>query len=544
MQMKTTVSSSCNVLAESTVFDHRTTVSSCPTSRLSSKYRTEYWRFMMQNPSNAPCCLVHVVQSLWNARCYSKLRKNRAKEDNLLIRSMASIVVKTDKWDSLLKELCAVSESKITPSVAVQVLKRIKKPEVAFKFFEWLEHVDGFKHDGLTYTAILKVLTRDCNPYHTAIAGSLLRQKISAGFDATPADYDYVLHQCARVGRWAVALPLLNEMVARGFSPAITSCSILLEELFSSKQEDLGWDLFYRMLNGSIDAVETETFNVAMKFLCVKGKLDEALELFSTMRSKDYVPDVKSYNILIKGCCEKGEAKTVFSLFKHMLDMKVKPESYTVSLLIKELCKQGRPEYGNDLFNYMRRVGWLDRKFVYIQLVESLTNYGWWMKGLKIFLKMVRRGHHPKIGLYNNLVRRLCMGGRLKEAAKLKDLMLAKGYFPGTEIYSGLIDGLCLVGRMEMVEKNLLELHNKGFNLDFRTHNIILRGYCMSGNVKASMEWVEKMIENGWEPNGDSCKYITTCLSANGRDVEEFQMDNNSTYKLLVNELKTLNDMD
>jgi len=544
--IKRTLSYTCDVLGDkSPSFDHRT-VSRYPTSRLSSffpKCEIGYWRFMMQNSRNIFCFGVPVVETTQNARFYSKMQKNRGKEDNVLIRSMASIIQKTDKWDSLLKELCAVSASEITPPVAVQVLKRIKKPDLAFKFFDWLEHLKGFNHDGLTYTAILKVLTRDCNPSHASIADSLLRKKIRLGLDVTPADYDYVLHQWARVGRSDMGLPLLNEMIACGFTPAITSCSILLEELFGSKQEELGWDLFYRMLNGSIDALETETFNVAMKFLCVKGNLEEALDLFAIMRAEDYVPDLDSYNILIKGCCEKGEVKMVFNLFKHMLDIKVKPDSYTMNLLIKELCKQGRPEYGNDLFNHMRRVGWLDRKFVYTQLVESLTNYGWWMKALKIFVKMVRRGHHPKLGLYNNLIRRLCMGDRLREAHKLKDLMLVKGYLQGIEVYNGLIDGLCLIGRMEMVEKLLVELCNKGLSLNFETHNLILRGFCMMGDVKASLEWVEKMMEEGWEPNDGSYKSIITCLSSKGRVVEEFQVKDHNSCRLLIDELKKLKDM-
>lgn len=491
-------------------------------------------------------CQVSGVESTQNARCYSKLRKNKAKEDNVLIRSIVSILQRTDKWGSLLKQLCDISGSEITSPVAVQVLKRIKKPELAFKFFDWLDSLQGFDHDSVTYTTILKVLTRDCKASHAEIAESLLRKKIHLGFDVTPCDYDYLLHQWACVGRTDMGLGLLNEMIGLGFSPAFTSCTILLEELLDSAEEDLGWDLFGKMLNGSIDALETETFNVAMKSLCKKGKLNEALELFAMMRGKDYLPDLDSYNILIKGCCVKGEVKMMFELFKHMLSIKVKPDSYTMNLLIKELCKQGRPEYGNDLFNHMRRVGWLDRKFVYTQLVESLTVYGWWMKALKIFVKMVRRGHHPKLSLYNNLIRHLCMGGRLREAHKLKELMLVKCYLPEIEIYNGLVDGLCLIGKMEMVEKLLLELRNKGLSFSFATHNIILRGYCMIGNVKATLECVEKMIEDGLEPNNESCKLIITCLSAKGSAVrlEALQTEDHDMCRLLIDELRKLSDMD
>ncbi|CAL9159384.1 unnamed protein product [Musa hybrid cultivar] len=87
---------------------------------------------------------------------YSGRQKRQLKADdksistNELVRSVAAVLEKTDKWDVLLNDLCAASASGITPSVAVQVLKGIKKPDIAFKYFEWLDNLQGFEHDSLT----------------------------------------------------------------------------------------------------------------------------------------------------------------------------------------------------------------------------------------------------------------------------------------------------------------------------------------------------------------------------------------------------------
>lgn len=57
---------------------------------------------------------------------YSGRQKRQLKADdksistNELVRSVAAVLEKTDKWDVLLNELCAASASGITPSVAVQ----------------------------------------------------------------------------------------------------------------------------------------------------------------------------------------------------------------------------------------------------------------------------------------------------------------------------------------------------------------------------------------------------------------------------------------
>ena len=84
-------------------------------------------------------------------------------------------------------------------------------------------------------------------------------------FDVTPADYDYVLHQWARVGRSDKGLSLLNELIDRGFNPSVTSCSILLEKLVRSREEESGRLLFHQILDRRVDALDTETFNVMMK---------------------------------------------------------------------------------------------------------------------------------------------------------------------------------------------------------------------------------------------------------------------------------------
>lgn len=480
--------------------------------------RFMHHRFAIQNTANS----IFGFDIPRKARFYSKLQISEKEDEliprNVLVRSIAYVVQKADIWDTLLKELFVASASKITPPIAVQVLKRIKKPEVALKFFDWLDNHEGFSHDSLCYSAIIKVLTKDRNPSNAAIAESLLRKKINLGLVVIQADYDHLLHQWTVSRRSDLSLSLLDEMISHGFSPSVISCRVLLDELFCSKQEDLAWELFDNMLNRKINVLlHTEIFNVAMKYLCVKGKMEEALELFTKMKAENYKPNLESFNILIKGCCEKGEMKILCELFKSMIDDEIKPNSYTMNLLIKELCKQGRPDYANHLFNYMRMVGWIDRKFVYSQLVESLCNYGCPSKALKIFVKMVRRGHHPKPSLYGNLVQRLCANGRLNEAFELKDVILRKALLPGIDVYNGLIDGLCLTSRMDLVEKLLVEIHEEGLEPDKKIYNIVLRGYCLSRNAKAAVEWVERMKEGGSEPDMESSDMLANCLAVEGK---------------------------
>lgn len=491
-------------------------------TRVLDMARFIHHRFAVHNTANT----ISGLDNLRKARYYSTLqtseREGESTPRNVLVRSIATIVQKTGRWDELLKALCVASSSKITPPIAVQVLKRIKKPEVALTFFNWLENHDGFAHDSLCYSAIIKVLTKGRNLSCTAIAGSLLQKKVDLGLVVFQADYDHVLHQWAVSRRSDEALSLLNQMVSHGFSPSVISSRVLLEELFCSGKEDLAWDLFNNILNRKINVLHTEIFNVAMKFLCVKGKLEEALGLFKKMKSEDHKPDLESFNILIKGCCEKGEAKVLSELLKNMLDDEVKPNSYTMNLLIKELCKLGRADYGNRLFNYMRTVGWIDRKFVYSQLVESLCDDGRCLKAVKVFVKMVRRGHHPKPRLYDDLVRRLCASGGLNEAFELKDLISRKAFLPAVDVYNGLIDGLCLISRMDLVEKLLVKFHEEGLKPDGETYKMVLRGYCLSRNARAAAEWAERMKEGGFIPDMESCDMLKNFpAAAEGKKVEE-----------------------
>ncbi|KAF9595428.1 hypothetical protein IFM89_000346 [Coptis chinensis] len=445
---------------------------------------------------------------------------------NVLVRSIVSIVHKTDEWDSLLSRLCVVSYSQITPKIAVQVIKRIRKPDIALKFFEWLEGCDGFKHDSLSYSAILKVLTKYSKPLHAEIADGLLHKKIGLGFDVIPSDFEIVLQQWVKVRKPEKALGLLDEMKRHGYVPSCSSCNVLLQGLFRSKQINLGLELFHQMQDGWIDALDSQSFNIVMKVACVGGRMEEAMVHFITMKGRDCMPDLDSFNNLIKGFSEKGDPEMICRLFKQMLDLKVKPDSYTINLLIKELCKQGRPECGNDLFNYMRRVGWIDKKFVYTQLVDSLCSYGWWLKAFKIFVKMVRKGHHPKVDIYSNLIRRLCVGGRIRQAYKLKDLIATKEFISDIDNYNALMEGICLAGRMDMAEKLLQEFQHKGLDPDLRMWNAVLRGYCMLKNVTAALGMLDKIKEKGMVPELGPCNNLISILMNEEKVEEAMQVKN------------------
>ncbi|XP_042511704.1 putative pentatricopeptide repeat-containing protein At2g02150 [Macadamia integrifolia] len=488
---------------------------------------SECGRIVSQNPSFGRQNVRIVSKNpLFSLRGYGNEASHRPISCSVLVRSMVSIIQKTDQWDSLLHRLCDVSYSIITPPIAVQVIKRIRKPDVAFKFFEWLEERAGFSHDSLTYSAILKIVTKDSHPSHAAMADDLLHKKIHLRFNVTPSDFDIMLQQWVRVGELGKALELLDEMRTYGFVPSHSSCNVLLNKLLISKHKNLGWELFYQMLDGWIDALDTQTFNIVMKCACIEGRTDEAIDLFNIMKQRDCMPDLDSFNILIEGFSEKGDTQMICRLFKQMLDLKVKPDSYTVNLLIKELCKLGQPEYGNNLFNYMRRVGWIDRKFVYTQLVDSLCNYGWWLKGLKIFTKMIRRGHHPSISVYNNLICRMCLGGKVSEAFRLKNLIAKKRFMTEIENYNALMKGVCSAGRMDMANKLLHELQDRGLEPDLRMCNTVLRGHCMMKNVTEALELVEKIKRKGWDPDLESCNSLITSLMSEGKDEEAMQVKN------------------
>jgi hypothetical protein len=103
---------------------------------------------------------------------------------NILVRSIASIVERTERWESCVNGILSVASSQLTPKIAVQVIKRIHGPKLSLKFFEWLELNEGFHHDAYTFSAIIKVLTKKTGKsgYYIYQANSLLEEMIGRGF--------------------------------------------------------------------------------------------------------------------------------------------------------------------------------------------------------------------------------------------------------------------------------------------------------------------------------------------------------------------------
>nr|AYM00875.1 pentatricopeptide repeat protein [Salvia miltiorrhiza] len=303
-------------------------------------------------------------------------------------------------------------------------------------------------------------------------------------------------------------------------------------------------------------------YSAVIDGLCKEGKVDDALQLFSSLGDKGISPDVVTYNSIIEGLCNRRRMDEAQHVLKKMIadvpnvdcnifvclvqDGKVKRPTYVVSMkeidvthivtkcidrifarkmdeavrifqlavnsgikpnivsynsLMNGYCKKGQVDEVSRLFTiipYQR----LERNVVsYNIMLEALFCDGKCEDGIKLFKEMEALQVSPDIRTYNILLDGLCKAHRIAEAFSMLHTMKDKGVIPNIVTYNVLIEGLCNNNKVREAKDLFDELPSKGMQPSVITYSILIGALCEEGQIEEAKGLMMQMVKNGQLPN-------------------------------------------
>jgi pentatricopeptide repeat protein len=175
------------------------------------------------------------------------------------------------------------------------------------------------------------------------------------------------------------------------------------------------------------------------------------------MIQNNCVPNNGTFNTVINFLCQKGLIVQAFEVFKQMPGKGCNPNSITYSTMVGGLAKAGKLEQALELFNEMASKGFNSDK-MYQLLTEYLNKEDRTEEVVHAIHKLKDVGTRPHVVLYNTVLLGLCRNGKTDYAIDVFADMVSCGCMPDELSYIILIEGLAHEGYLKEARELLSKL--------------------------------------------------------------------------------------
>lgn len=306
-----------------------------------------------------------------------------------------------------------------TPLEVIEALRAQTDPDLALDIFRWTGQQRLYKHNHVTYLAMINILISGGRYGHA----ERLAEEVIAGAcnDVSIPLYNTIIRFC--IGR-----------------------KVLWKRAF---------DVYKKMLKSEDCKPTLETYTLLLTFLLKRfNKLNVSYLLLHSVRSlvrqmkaSGVVPDTYALNMIIKAyatCLEVDEAMRVF---REMGLYGCEPNAYSYSYLAKALCTKGRVDKGFGFYKEMREKGLVPTSSTYMVLICSLSMERLFEEAIDVMFDMLSKSMTPDMLTYKTLLDGLCRDGRGNEALELIEDLRKRDSSMNNKVYTTLVDEVRFISR-------------------------------------------------------------------------------------------------
>jgi pentatricopeptide repeat protein len=132
------------------------------------------------------------------------------------------------------------------------------------------------------------------------------------------------------------------------------------------------------------------TYSTIICGLAKAGKLEQALELINEMASKGFNAD-KMYHLLTEYLNKEDKIEEVVQAVHKLQDAGISPHTVLYNTLLLGLCRNGKTDYAIDMFADMVSCGCMPDELTYIILIEGLAYEGYLKEARELLSKLCSR---------------------------------------------------------------------------------------------------------------------------------------------------------
>ncbi|XP_027368742.1 pentatricopeptide repeat-containing protein At2g06000-like [Abrus precatorius] len=223
----------------------------------------------------------------------------------------------------------------LTPSLVLEVVKRLNNPSLGFKFSQFTSERLNVPHSFWTYN-MLEVPLRSRLDVSKELLVEAHWNKVQGAYEIRPLyrnlyfqhfnprihkvdracdllkevclnviSYTTVISGYCRLGGMAFALGMHKKMLLHGYPPSVVNLTSLIDGYCRDGWVNHGLDLWHEMNARNIPA-NLYTFSVLISALCKSNRLQEARDLLRLLKQSDIVPVCFVYNPVNDGYCKSG----------------------------------------------------------------------------------------------------------------------------------------------------------------------------------------------------------------------------------------------
>ncbi|KAL0910017.1 hypothetical protein M5K25_020940 [Dendrobium thyrsiflorum] len=423
---------------------------------------------------------------------------------------------------------------KLDNNLVIEVLRLLKVPELAVKFFLWAGRQIGYSHDTLTYDALLDVLgfnEKNSVPQH------FLREIELDDREVLGRLLNVLIRKCCRNGFWNMALEELGRLKDFGHRPSRTAYNALVQVLLTADRLDSVF-LVHREMSDSGCSMDRFTIGCFVHALCKAGRWEEAL---SILEKEDFTLDTILCTQMISGLLEASLFEEAMSLLHRLRSNSHLPNVVTYRTLLSGFLKKKQLGWCKRIVNMMIMEGCHPSPSLFNSLLHAYCTAGDYSYAYKMLKKMDGCGCRPGYVPYNifigglcgnreassammelaekvyeemldvgvvlnkvnivNFTECLCNLGKFDRAFKVIQEMMRKGFVPDTSTYTKVIGCLCQASKVEEAFCLFEEMKSTGVAPDVYTYTTLIDTFCKVGLIQQAKNWFDEMIRNGCTPN-------------------------------------------
>ncbi|CAK8538927.1 unnamed protein product [Lathyrus sativus] len=351
---------------------------------------------------------------------------------------------------------------RVTPTLVAEVLKVQTNPNLAFKFFHWVEKQKGYHHNFASFNAFAYCLNR---ANHFRAADNLPELMDAQGKPPSEKQFEILIRMHSDAGRGLRIYHVYDKMRNKfDVKPRVFLYNRIMDALVKTGHLDLALSVYSDFREDGL-VEESVTFMILIKGLCKAGKIDEMLEVLGRMRNKLCKPDVFAYTALVRIMVPKGNLDGCLRVWEEMKRDTVEPDVMAYGTIIAGLAKGGRVLEGYELFKEMKSKGHLIDRAIYGSLVESFVAENKVGLAFDLLKDLVSSGYRADLGIYNNLIEGLCNMNKLEKAYKLFQLTIQEGLEPDFLTVKPLLLAYAEKKRMEEFLKLLEKMEKLGYSV-------------------------------------------------------------------------------
>ncbi|KAI7731204.1 hypothetical protein M8C21_011635 [Ambrosia artemisiifolia] len=325
----------------------------------------------------------------------------------------------------------------------------------------------------------------------------------------------------------------------------------VLPLLFEMKEYDMGFRLFVKMRSLNI-VPDLSVYEVLIEYYCKNVCVDDAMDLFNEMISRDLKPsdrvfvdlvngfcmlnklreakqlledhqvtEVGSYNVLLRGYCDcqsVGYADVVW-LFQEMVEKNI-TNALSWNILIGYVSENQRNDVVNKALTRMIVSGYPPDSTTYSVLITGKCKSNEVHDALDLFHHVREEQWVVDSSCYDMLIESLCQMNKIQDAFDVFHHSLLNKCVVRASSFSMLIKGLCLNGKVSKVVNLLTRASYHGLSCTNEDYNIIMKSMSTLSKSNNLLTIVGRMVVEGCPLSSETYNQIIKSMSDHQRSTE------------------------